>query len=33
MTTKKYTNELGKKDKKDIIKDFLQVTEQNEERK
>ena len=33
MTTKTYTNQLGEKEKKDIIKDFLQITEQNEEYK
>lgn len=33
MTTKSYTNQLGEKEKKDIIKDFLQITEQNEEHK
>ena len=30
MTTKKYTNQLGNKKRKDIIKDFFQVTKQNE---
>lgn len=33
MTTKTYTNQLREKEKKDIIKDFLQITEQSEEHK
>ena len=32
MTTKKYTNQLRNKEKKNIIKDFFQITQENEER-
>ena len=33
MTTKKDKSQLGKKEKKDIIEDFFQISEQIEEHK